>query len=96
MVIRAAALTSHPDVARVSFTGGPASAGHVIRNTAENFAELSLELGGKSPFIVFDDADIDSAVNGSVAGIFAASGKAVSPDHAFIFTRRLLTAFWKR
>ncbi|HCI20905.1 MAG TPA: carnitine dehydratase, partial [Alphaproteobacteria bacterium] len=62
-------------VARVSFTGGPASAGHVIRNTAENFAELSLELGGKSPFIVFDDADIDSAVNGSVAGIFAASGQ---------------------
>ena len=69
------ALTSHPDVARVSFTGGPTSAGHVIRNTAENFAELSLELGGKSPFIVFDDADIDSAVNGSVAGIFAASGQ---------------------
>jgi aldehyde dehydrogenase (NAD+) len=47
----------------------------VIRNTAENFAELSLELGGKSPFIVFDDANIDSAVNGSVAGIFAASGQ---------------------
>jgi aldehyde dehydrogenase (NAD+) len=68
-------LTSHPRVARVSFTGGPVSAGHVIRNTAENFAELSLELGGKSPFIVFDDADIDSAVNGSVAGIFAASGQ---------------------
>jgi aldehyde dehydrogenase (NAD+) len=68
-------LTSHPLVARVSFTGGPVSAGHVIRNTAENFAELSLELGGKSPFIVFDDADIDSAVNGSVAGIFAASGQ---------------------
>ena len=68
-------LTSHPDVARVSFTGGPVSAGHVIRNTAENFAELSLELGGKSPFIVFDDADIDSAVNGSIAGIFAASGQ---------------------
>ena len=68
-------LTSHPRVARVSFTGGPVSAGHVIRNTAENFAELSLELGGKSPFIVFDDADIHSAVNGSVAGIFAASGQ---------------------
>ena len=68
-------LTSHPRVARVSFTGGPVSAGHVIRNTAKNFAELSLELGGKSPFIVFDDADIDSAVNGSVAGIFAASGQ---------------------
>ena len=69
------ALTSHPLVARVSFTGGPVSAQHVIRNSAENFAEVSLELGGKSPFIVFDDADIDSAVNGSVGGIFAASGQ---------------------
>ena len=69
------ALTSHPLVARVSFTGGPVSAQHVIRNSAENFAEVSLELGGKSPFIVFDDADIDSAVNGSISGIFGASGQ---------------------
>ncbi len=68
-------LTSHPSVARVSFTGGPSSAAHVIRNTAQNFAELSLELGGKSPVIVFEDADMDSAVNGVVAGIFAASGQ---------------------
>ena len=68
-------LTSHKKVARVSFTGGPISARHVIKNTAENFAEVSLELGGKSPFIVFDDADIESAVNGSVGGIFAATGQ---------------------
>jgi len=69
------ALTSHPLVARVAFTGGPASAAHVIRNSAHNFAEVSLELGGKSPFIVFNDANIESAVNGSVAGIFAATGQ---------------------
>ncbi|MGH1538891.1 MAG: aldehyde dehydrogenase [Arenicella sp.] len=69
------ALTSHPLVARVSFTGGPESAKHVIQNTMNNFAEVSLELGGKSPFIVFDDADVDSAVNGSVGGIFAAAGQ---------------------
>lgn len=69
------ALTSHPLVARVSFTGGPATAQHVIRNSAENFAQVSLELGGKSPFIVFADADLDSAVNASVAGIFAAAGQ---------------------
>ena len=42
-------LTSHPDVARVAFTGGPEAARHVVRNTAENFAVVSLELGGKSP-----------------------------------------------
>ncbi|MDJ0614677.1 MAG: aldehyde dehydrogenase [Rhizobiaceae bacterium] len=68
-------LTSHPKVARVAFTGGPESARHIIHNSAENFAEVSLELGGKSPFIVFDDANIESAVNGSVAGIFGATGQ---------------------
>ncbi|WP_390911156.1 aldehyde dehydrogenase family protein [Pseudosulfitobacter sp. SM2401] len=68
-------LTSHHLVAKIAFTGGPNAARHIIRNSAENFAEVSLELGGKSPFIVFDDADIESAVNGSVAGIFGATGQ---------------------
>ncbi len=68
-------LTSHPLVAKLAFTGGPEAAAHVIRNSAQNFAQVSLELGGKSPFIVFEDADLDSAVNGSVAGIFGASGQ---------------------
>ena len=68
-------LTSHPLVARISFTGGPGAAKHILYNSAENFAEVSLELGGKSPFIVFEDADIESAVNGSIAGIFGASGQ---------------------
>jgi acyl-CoA reductase-like NAD-dependent aldehyde dehydrogenase len=69
------ALTSHPLVAKIAFTGGPNAARHIVRNSAENFAEVSLELGGKSPFIVFDDANIESAVNGSVAGIFGATGQ---------------------
>ena len=68
-------LTSHPLVAKVAFTGGPNAARHIMRNAAENFAEVSLELGGKSPFIVFDDANIESAVNGSIAGIFGATGQ---------------------
>ena len=69
------ALTTHPKVARISFTGGPTAAKYVLHNSAENFAEVSLELGGKSPFIVFEDADIESAVNGSIAGIFGATGQ---------------------
>ena len=68
-------LTSHPLVQRISFTGGTKAARHVVRNSAENFAQVSLELGGKSPFIVFNDANIESAVNGSIAGIFGASGQ---------------------
>jgi len=68
-------LTTHPLVARISFTGGPKTARHIVRNSAENFAEVSLELGGKSPVVVFDDADLESAVNGSMASIFGASGQ---------------------
>ncbi|MDA5093768.1 aldehyde dehydrogenase [Aliiroseovarius sp. KMU-50] len=70
-----ATLTSHPKVAHVAFTGGPETARHIVRNSAENLASTSLELGGKSPFIVFDDADLDSAVNAQVSGIFAATGQ---------------------
>ncbi len=69
------ALTRHPDVNRVAFTGGPATARHVVRNTAENLAMTTLELGGKSPVVVFADADIESATNGVIAGIFGASGQ---------------------
>lgn len=69
------ALTGHKLVARISFTGGPGAARHVLENSKNNFAEVSLELGGKSPFIVFDDANIESAVNASIAGIFGATGQ---------------------
>ena len=68
-------LTSHPLVARISFTGGPIAAQHVLHNSTNNFAEVSLELGGKSPFIVFDDVNLESAVNGAVSGIFGAAGQ---------------------
>jgi len=69
------ALTGHPDVARVAFTGGPETASRVIENTSRNYAHVSLELGGKSPIVVFDDADIEGAVNGIIAGNFGASGQ---------------------
>jgi aldehyde dehydrogenase (NAD+) len=71
----AKALTSHPLVTRISFTGGPETARHVVRNSAENLAQVSLELGGKSPMIVFEDADLESATNGVLLSIFSASGQ---------------------
>ncbi len=78
-------LTSHPNVARVAFTGGPETARHVVRNTAENFAVVSLELGGKSPILVFEDADLESAVNGVIAGNFGAAGQScVAGSRVFI------------
>ena len=68
-------LAAHPLVAHIAFTGGPDTARHIVRASAENLASTSLELGGKSPFIVFDDADLDSAANAQVSGIFAATGQ---------------------
>ena len=68
-------LTSHPLVRRISFTGGVDTARKIIPNSAKNIARMSMELGGKSPMIVFDDADLESAINGVTAGIFAASGQ---------------------
>ncbi|MFT5066959.1 MAG: acyl-CoA reductase-like NAD-dependent aldehyde dehydrogenase [Reinekea sp.] len=68
-------LTRHADVDRIAFTGGPETARHVVRNSAESFAVTSLELGGKSPILVFDDADLEGAANGLIAGNFGASGQ---------------------
>lgn len=79
------ALTTHPLVRKIAFTGGEQSARHVVRNSAENFAQLSLELGGKSPNIVFEDADPDNAAMGIIAGIFGASGQScVAGSRAFL------------
>ena len=68
-------LSAHPLVDRISFTGGLESARHIVHNSAENFAEVSLELGGKSPLVIFDDVDLDNATNGVLLSIFSASGQ---------------------
>jgi acyl-CoA reductase-like NAD-dependent aldehyde dehydrogenase len=90
------ALTTHPLVAKIAFTGGPNAARHILRNSAENFAEVSLELGGKSPFIVFDDADLDSAVNGAVAGIFGATGQSCVAGSRLYLHENIADAFLKK
>jgi (Z)-2-((N-methylformamido)methylene)-5-hydroxybutyrolactone dehydrogenase len=69
------ALTTHNLVEKIAFTGGPETARHIITNSAKNLSEVSLELGGKSPVAVFDDAKQENAINGIVAGIFGASGQ---------------------
>jgi aldehyde dehydrogenase (NAD+)/betaine-aldehyde dehydrogenase len=69
------ALTSHPLIDRIAFTGGPSTAKQIVANSANNLAAVSLELGGKSPVLVFEDADLESAANAIVSGIFAATGQ---------------------
>lgn len=66
-------LTSHPKVSKVAFTGGPSTARHIVANTANNLAETTLELGGKSPVLVFADANMDNAVQNVIGGVFAGS-----------------------
>lgn len=69
------ALANHPLVERIAFTGGEGGGRAVYQAAAKSFKRVSLELGGKSANIVFDDADLDDAVKGAVAGIFAAAGQ---------------------
>jgi acyl-CoA reductase-like NAD-dependent aldehyde dehydrogenase len=83
-------LTRHPQVDRIAFTGGPETARHVVRNSAENFAVTTLELGGKSPILVFEDADLDSAANGLIAANFGASGQSCVAGSRGLIHRRIL------
>jgi aldehyde dehydrogenase (NAD+) len=69
------ALVEHPGVAKVTFTGSDATGARVYESAARGLKRVSLELGGKSPNIVFEDADIKAAVSGVVSGIFAATGQ---------------------
>lgn len=69
------ALVKNPGVQKVAFTGSNDTGRLVMRDAADHYAQVTLELGGKSPNIVFADADLDAAANGVVAGIFAAAGQ---------------------
>ena len=68
-------LVAHPDVAKVAFTGSEMGGQRVYETAAKNLKRVTLELGGKSPNIVFDDARLDDAVKGVISGIFAATGQ---------------------
>ncbi|MFJ8816330.1 aldehyde dehydrogenase [Amycolatopsis thermoflava] len=69
------ALTAHPGVDRIAFTGSTETGKAVARAAAEHVTRVSLELGGKSAQVVFADADLDAAANGLIAGVFAAAGQ---------------------
>lgn len=70
-----ASLVEHPQVAKITFTGADATGRAINEVAARHFKHVSLELGGKSPNIIFADADLGDAVNGAVSGIFAATGQ---------------------
>jgi len=68
-------LVAHPDVAKVTFTGSDTTGAAVYQSAAKSLKRVALELGGKSPNIVFEDANLDQAVAGAISGIFAATGQ---------------------
>ncbi|MAS04976.1 MAG: carnitine dehydratase [Ahrensia sp.] len=69
------AMVTHPDIAKISFTGSPAVGRSIAAMAGEALKPVSLELGGKSPNIIFDDADPEAATVGALAGIFGATGQ---------------------
>jgi (Z)-2-((N-methylformamido)methylene)-5-hydroxybutyrolactone dehydrogenase len=88
-----AALTSHPAVAKIAFTGSEAGGQRINEAAAPDFKHVALELGGKSPNIVFDDADIEAAVVGAIAGIFAASGQSCIAGSRLLLQRSIHDQF---
>src|ERR671915_296382 len=70
-----APLVRHPGVDKVAFTGSTETGKQIMKDAADHIAKVTLELGGKSPNIVFEDADLEAAANGVVSGIFAATGQ---------------------
>lgn len=86
-------LTGHPGVDKIAFTGSTASGSHVMRAAASHVARVTLELGGKSPNIVFGDADLAAAVDGVVAGVYAATGQTCIAGSRLLVDRRIQQSF---
>lgn len=89
-------LAGHPGVNKVVFTGSTATGRAVAQAAATQLNGVVLELGGKSPQVVFDDADIPSAVNGVIAGIFAATGQTCMAGSRLIVQRSIADEMVRR
>ncbi len=83
-------------VRRVAFTGSEAGGQRVYQSAAAGLKKVSLELGGKSPNIVFDDADLDNAVKGAISGIFAATGQTCIAGSRLLVQRTIHDDFVQR
>ena len=90
------AITKHPLVKRVSFTGGTTTGKHIAHIAADKMMPVSLELGGKSPTMVLEDADLDHAVNGVLYGIFSSSGESCIAGSRLFVARGIYDEFVTR
>ena len=88
-----AALSGHPGIDKVAFTGEVSTGQAVLRASVDNLTKVTLELGGKAPNIVCEDADIDAAVRGTLFGIFAGAGQYCDAGPRLFVHRKIRDAF---
>jgi aldehyde dehydrogenase (NAD+) len=86
-------LVEHPLVAKVAFTGSDVTGQRIYEAAARGMKRVTMELGGKSPNIVFDDAEIDNAIKGVISGIFAATGQTCIAGSRLLVQRSLHDQF---
>jgi betaine-aldehyde dehydrogenase len=89
-------LSRHPGIAKISLTGEVGTGRKVMADAAPTLKQVTLELGGKSPLIVFDDADLDNAVSGALLGNFYSAGEVCSNGTRVFVQRRALAGFLER
>ncbi len=89
-------LTAHPDIRKVSLTGEVGTGKAVMADAAATLKQVTLELGGKSPIIVFDDAQLDNAVSGALLGNFYSAGEVCSNGTRVFVHRALMPQFLER
>ena len=91
-----AALAAHPGVDKIAFTGSTEVGQRIVRAAAGNMKRMSMELGGKSPDIVFADADIEAAIPGAAMGVFQNSGQICSAGTRLFVQRPIYEEFVQR
>jgi 5-carboxymethyl-2-hydroxymuconic-semialdehyde dehydrogenase len=90
------ALVRHPGVPLISFTGETTTGQTIFRNAAENLKGLSMELGGKSPAVVFADADLDAAIDSTLFGVFSLNGERCTAGSRILVERPVYEEFLQR
>jgi len=91
-----AALVAHPDVAKITFTGGPVTARAILGSAAATLTPSLMELGGKGPLIVAEDADLDRAVQDALMGIYLANGEACIASSRLLLHEKIHDDFVER
>ncbi|WP_144719128.1 5-carboxymethyl-2-hydroxymuconate semialdehyde dehydrogenase [Agrococcus jejuensis] len=90
------ALVKHPDVPLISFTGESSTGQLIFRNCAEHLKAMSMELGGKSPAVVFADADLDAAIDSTLFGVFSLNGERCTAGSRILVERAVYDEFVER